>query len=106
MNPTGILSPVSPEPLPIKLVAVTTPTTLIPDELTVTAVPTLRVDAVATPTIILGVPERPVALPLKFPLKVVAVTIPDETVTEPNVEIPVTFRLSSCPCVVTIVATL
>ena len=77
MNPTGILSPVSPEPLPIKLVAVT------------------------TPTIILGVPERPVALPLKFPLKVVAVTIPDETVTEPSVEIPVTFRLVSSPFVET-----
>jgi hypothetical protein len=49
VNPTGILSPVSPEPLPTKDVAVTTPTTLIPDEFAVTAVPTLRVAAVAIP---------------------------------------------------------
>ena len=41
MNPTGILSPVSPEPLPTKEVAVTIPTTLIPEELMVTAVPTI-----------------------------------------------------------------
>ena len=44
--------------------------------------------------------------PEPSPIKLVALTIPDETTTEPNVEIPVTFRLSSCPCVVTINETL
>ena len=33
-------------------------------------------DATTDPTVILGVPERPVALPVKFPLKVVAVATP------------------------------
>ena len=32
--------------------------------------------AVMTPTTMFGVPERPVALPLKFPLKLVAVATP------------------------------
>ena len=40
-------------------VAVRTPTTLIPEEFMVTAEPTIADVAVRTPTVILGVPERP-----------------------------------------------
>ena len=41
--------PVNPVALPVKLVAVTTPVTTTPDELMVTAVPTIAVDIVAIP---------------------------------------------------------
>ena len=72
----------------IKLPVVVIPDTLIPDESTVTAVPTLRLDAVTIPTFRLGVPDNPkdvVAketeeMPVRFdpePTKLVAVTIPD-----------------------------
>ena len=68
-------------PPPTKLVAVTIPDTLIPDELTVTAVPTLRPDAVTTPTVILGVPDKPKEVVANdavdaVPTKPTAVTIP------------------------------
>ena len=35
------------------------------------------VDATTDPTVILGVPERPVALPVNAPINVVAVVTPD-----------------------------
>ena len=41
--------PVNPVALPVKLVAVTTPVTTTPDELMVTAVPTIAVEIVAIP---------------------------------------------------------
>ena len=46
---TPLITPVRFAPDPTNEVAVTTPTTVIPDEFTVTAVPTLKLDAVAIP---------------------------------------------------------
>jgi hypothetical protein len=47
-------------PVPtLSVVAVITPTTLIPEEFMVTAEPTIADVAVRTPTVILGLPERP-----------------------------------------------
>ena len=75
-------------PVPtLSVVAVITPTTLIPEEFLVTAVPTTADVAVIKPTVILGLPERPKEVvakdtdeipvrPLPSPLKEVAVTIP------------------------------
>ena len=83
--------PVRFAPEPIKLVAVITPTTLIPDELTVTAVPTLKVDAVTIPTFRLGVPDSPKEVVANdavdaVPTKPTAVTIPVSDMLFPKID--------------------
>jgi hypothetical protein len=60
---TPLITPVRFAPLPTKDVAVTTPDAL-------------RLVAAIVPTVILGVPDKPVAVPVTLPLKDVAVTIP------------------------------
>jgi hypothetical protein len=85
-------------PDPTKLVAVT-----IPDE--------LILPEVTDPTVIFGVPESPVAVPVTLPTKLVAVTMPVELIFDAyvgpeSVDIPETFKLLSCPAVVTSDATL
>jgi len=83
--PAGI--PVRPVPAPLNEDAVTTPETfncLANNVGPVTVVmpakvetpETLRLVAPMVPTVILGVPERPVAFPVRAPENVVAVTTP------------------------------